>query len=190
MEKLTNQSPLFDITKRINEIVDELNNNKDVYLSFKPDIGKSLTKTYKYTDLPISYDVEAIGVYKIELTTENSVLPYELSIKGQSTEGKLFKANNIVDNIFLYKGDKIVFKEKALAEGDILTVSYQMNILESFIKEYNSVQNNISIVSEISEENKKQMAAIRETIKDFYNVQNFEPVSQEELLQLLGSLGE
>ena len=46
MNKLTKQSPLFDITNRINEIIDELNNNREIYLNFKPDIKDDIKKIY------------------------------------------------------------------------------------------------------------------------------------------------
>lgn len=189
MQKLSNQSPLFDITNRINELIDELKGSKDIYQNFKPDIGEGLTKTYKNVDIPTTYDVQVMGVYKLELNTEKSKLAYELFINGEAKQGTLDKDNKIVDNIFMSKGDKVVFRDKTLLGEDSVTVSFELNILEAFIKEYESVQGNISIVSEISEDNKRQMAKINETIKNFYKTLDLEPVSQEELQNLLASIG-
>lgn len=189
MQKLTNQSPLFDITNRINEIIDELKGSKEVYQNFKPDIGESLTKTYRNEDIPTSYNVIVMGVYKIELKTENSSLAYELFINGQSKKGILNKDKNIVKNIFMSKGDKIIFRDKTLVDEDLVTISFEMNILEAFTKEYEAVQNNIGIVSEISEETKKEMVKINEIIKNFYSTIDLEPVSKEELQSLLASIG-
>lgn len=188
MRKLSKQSPLFDITIRINEIIDELNSNKEVYQNFKPNIGKSLTKTYTNSDLPAIYDVEVMGAYKIELKTEKSKLAYELFIDNESKKGVLDKDNNAIKNIFMSNGDKIIFSDKTLGVDDFVTVSLEMNILDAFIKEYESVQNNIGIVSEISEENKRQMEAIKDTIQNFYGTIEIEPVSNEELQSYLESL--
>lgn len=188
MKKLTNQSPLFDITNRINEIIDSLKDSKEVYQNFKPDIGESLTKTYRNEDIPTSYDVVVMGVYKIELKTENSNLAYELFINGQSKKGNLNKDKNIVKNIFMSKGDKIIFRDKTLADEDLVTISFEMNILEAFTKEYEAVQNNISIVARISEDSKRQMEEINEIIKNFYNSLDFEPVTKGELDEYLESL--
>lgn len=189
MQKLSRQSPLFDITNRINEIIDELNNNRDVYQNFKPDIGERLTKSYKNEDIPTSYEVVVMGVYKLELKGENSRVAYELFINGKTNKGILDKNNKVAANIFMSKGDKIVFRDKTLADEDFVTISFEMNILDAFIKEYEAVQNNIGIVSKISEETKKEMERINETIKNFYNTLNLEPVSQEELQKLLDSIG-
>lgn len=189
MQKLTNQSPLFDITNRINEIIDDLNGNKDIYLNFKPDAGGSLTKVYKNGDLPSTYDVVVMGAYKIELANGKSQLPYELFIEGETKKGILDKDKKEVKNIFMSKGDKIVFRDNTLDEDDFVTVSLEMNILDAFIKEYEAVQNNIGIVSEISEDNKKQMEAIKKTINEFYGVIGLEPVSEEELNKYLESIG-
>lgn len=188
MKKLTNQSPLFDVTNRINEIIDNLNDSKEVYQNFKPDMGESLTKAYRNEDIPTSYDVIVMGVYKIELKTENSSLAYELFINGQSKKGNLNKDKNAVKNIFMSKGDKIIFRDKTLADEDLVTISFEMNILEAFAKEYESVQNNIGIVSEISEESKRQIDAIKKAIDDFYGTLEMEPVSKEELQVYLESL--
>lgn len=189
MKKLTNQSPLFDITNRINEIIDNLKDNKEVYQNFKPDIGESLTKTYKNEDIPTSYDAIVMGVYKIELKTENSSLAYELFINGQSKKGILNKDKNIVENIFMSKGDKIIFKDKTLADEDLVTISFEMNVLQAFTEEYELVRSNINIISKISEDNKKQMAEINEIIKNFYSTINFEPVTKGELDEYLKSIG-
>lgn len=188
MQKLSNQSPLFDITNRINEIIDDLNGNKEFYQNFKPDIGKSLI-IYKNDDLPTAYDVIVMGAYKIELKTEKASLEYEIFRKGKAIKGILSKEKSVVKNIFLSKGDKIVFRQKTLGDEDTVTVSLEMNILEAFTKEYEAVQNNIGIVSEISEENKKQMEAIKETINNFYGTLGIEPVDKEELQKYLESLG-
>lgn len=189
MKKLTNQSPLFDITNRINEIIDSLKDSKEIYQNFKPDIGESLTTTYRNEDIPTSYGVIVMGVYKIELKTENSSLAYELFINGQSKKGTLNKDKNTVKNIFMSKGDKIIFRDKTLADEDLVTISFEMNILEAFTKEYDSVQNNIGIVSKISEESSKQMEKISEIIKNFSSTLNIEPVSKEELGQYLETIG-
>lgn len=188
MQKLSNQSPLFDITNRINELIDEITNNKDIYQNFKPDIGEGLTKTYKNVDIPTTYDVQVMGVYKLELNTEKSKLAYELFINGEAKQGTLDKDNKVVDNIFMSKGDKVVFRDKTLLGEDSVTVSFELNILEAFIKEYESVQGNISIVSEISEYNEKQMIAIKDAISKFYGTIDLEPVSNEELQKLLESI--
>lgn len=190
MQKLSKQSPLFDITDRINEIIDDLNGTKDIYQNFKPDIGEDLTKIYKNADIPVTYDVVVVGVYKIELKAENARLPYELFIKGEGKIGVLDENNKVVKNIFLSKGDKIIFRDKTLAEEDRVIVSFEMNILDAFIKEYEAVQNNIGAVSEIAEETKKEMTEIDKVIKSFYSTFDFEPVSQEELDKLIVSLGE
>lgn len=189
MQKLTNQSPLFDITNRINEIIDELKGSKEIYQNFKPDIGENLTKSYKNEDIPTSYDVVVMGVYKLELEGDNSRIAYELFINGQTQKAVLDKNNKVVTNIFMSKGDKIVFRDKTLADEDFVTISFEMNILDAFTKEYEAVQNNIGIVSKISEETKKEMERINETIKNFYNTLDLEPVSQEELQSLLASIG-
>lgn len=189
MQKLSRQSPLFDITNRINEIIDNINDNKEIYQNFKPDIGESLAKSYKNEDIPTSYDVVVMGVYKLELKGENSRIAYELFINGKTNKGILDKNNKVATNIFMSKGDKIVFRDKTLVDEDFVTISFEMNILDAFIKEYESVQNNIGIVSKISEETKKEMEKINETIKNFYNTLDLEPVSQEELQSLLASIG-
>lgn len=188
MNKLTNQSPLFDITNRINEIIDNLNDNKDIYLNFKPNIENDLAKTYTNNDLPATYEVIVMGAYKIELASEKSSLDYELFIKGKSIQGTLDQNKKSIENVFMAPGDKVVFKDKTLGDNDFVKVSLQMNLLDAFIKEYEAVQNNIGIVSEISEESKREMAAIKEVIKNFYSTLEFEPVSKEELDAYLESL--
>lgn len=185
MNKLTKQSPLFDITNRINEIIDELNNNKEIYLNFKPNIKADFTKTYTDKDLPTSYEALIMGLYKIVLNSERASVKLEIFRNGKTELASLNIQKKEIKNIFLSKGDKILIKDNDLKSSDSIVISLEMNILDAFIDQYEAVKTNIDIVTNISDESKKQFEELKETISSFYTSINFEPVTQIELKSLI-----
>lgn len=188
MNKLSKQSPLYDIVKRLNEIIDELNNNREVYENFKPDIKDSLSKTYEAKDLPNIYEAKVMGIYKIELVADIPNLQLELYRNKKSEIVTLDGEKRIINNVFLAKGDRVVMKSNTLKPEDKLIISMTMNILDAFVDQYEAVKTNIEIVSGISEKSEKQFKEMKDTIAGFYTSINFEPVTQNELKSLIGSL--
>lgn len=188
MKKISKQSPLYDIVNRLNEIIDELNNNREVYENFKPDIKDSLSKTYVSKDLPIAYEAKVMGMYKIELVANVPNLQIELYRNKKSELVMLDGEKRIIDNVFLAKGDKVVMKSNTLKSEDKLTITMTMNILDAFVDQYEAVKSNIEIVSGISAKSEKQFKEMKDTIAGFYKSIEFEPVTQNELKSLIGSL--
>ncbi len=189
MDKLTKQSPLFDITKRINEIIDELNNNSEIYKNFKPDIKGNFKKTYTDKSIPTTYEAQIMGLYKIELKTERASLKLELFRSGKSEIVYLDINNKVLNNVFMSKGDKVILKESSLVSTDSVIVSLEMNILDAFVDQYEAVKSNIEVVTKISSESSKQFEEMRNTIQSFYKSIDFEPVTKVELKALIDSLG-
>lgn len=188
MNKLTKQSPLFDITNRINEIIDELNNNREIYLNFKPDIKDDIKKIYTDKDLPAAYEALIMGLYKIVLNSERANVKLEIFRNGKTELTSLNIQKKEIKNIFLSKGDKILIKENNLSSTDSIVISLEMNILDAFIDQYEAVKTNIDIVTNISNESNKKFEELKETISSFYMSINFEPVSQIELKSLIDSI--
>lgn len=189
MNKLTKQSPLYDITKRINEIIDELNNNSEIYKNFKPDIKGDFKKTYTDKSIPTTYKAQIMGLYNIELKTERASLKLELFRSGKSEIVYLDIKNKVLNNVFMSKGDKIVLKESSLVSTDSVIISLEMNILDAFVDQYEAVKDNIEVVTKISSESSKQFEEMRNTIQNFYKSIEFEPVTKVELKALIDSLG-
>lgn len=188
MNKLSKQSPLYDIVNRLNEIIDELNNNREVYENFKPDIKDKLEKTYDSKALPGVYEARVMGIYKIELVASIPNLQIELFRNGKSEIVMLDGEKRVLDNVFLAKGDRVIMKSNTLKTEDKLIISMKMNILDAFVDQYEAVKTNIEIVSGISAKSEKQFKEMKDTIAGFYTSINFEPVTQNELKSLIGSL--
>lgn len=189
MKKISKQSPLYDIVNRLNEIIDELNNNREVYENFKPDIKDSLSKTYEAKDLPNVYEAKVMGIYKIELVAKIPNLQIELYRNNKSEIVILDGEKRKIDNVFLAKGDRVVMKNNTLKTEDKLIITMTMNVLDAFIDQYEAVKSNIELVSDISNKSKKQFEEVQQAIKNFYTNINFEPVTDSELKILINSLG-
>lgn len=190
MKKLTKQSPLFDITKLINDIVDEINNNRDVYENFKPDIKSSISKSFNNDSIPGIYEASIMGLYKIELKAENSRVRLEIFRNEESRVFDLNIQNKVVENIFLSKGDRIVLKEGDLKTNESLCVSLEMNILDAFVDQYETSKSSIKTMEGILGQSKVQFEEIEDTINKFYSNINFEEVSPKELAALIAKLEE
>lgn len=190
MQKLNNQSPLFDITNRINDLIEEFNNNKEIYENFKPNIKETLGKTYESGDLPAEYVARVMGLYEINLKTTKGMLEVELYRDGNSSKVILDSSKQQLQGFFLSKGDKVIFRGENMESTDEITIEMIGNILDTFIEQYEKVQTNIDIVEGMSSEVEKNLVIIEKMIKEFYKTINFEPVSQSELRILLNSIGD
>lgn len=188
MNKLSKQSPLYDIVNRLNEIIDEINNNREIYENFKPDIKDKLSKTYDSKALPVVYEARVMGIYKIELISNAPNLQVELYRNGKTELVILNNEKTVIDNVFFAKGDKVVMKNNTLKAEDKVVITMKMNILDAFTDQYEAVKSNIEIVSNISAKSEKQFKEMKDTIANFYTSINFEPVTQAELKSLIESL--
>lgn len=185
MNKLTKQSPLFDIINRINELVGEFNASKTIYQNFKPNIKSGLSKKYDVKAIPATYNVEVMGLYKIELVAESATVQIEIYRNGKSQRFNLSTNGKKIENAFLTTGDRIVLHSSTLKTNDTVTITLDMNILESFVDQYEISKNNIQVVTGITETSKKQFEEMTKTINSFYTSINFQPVSERELKELL-----
>lgn len=190
MQKLSNQSPLFDITKRINDLIEEFNNNKDIYENFKPNIKETLGMVYDPEDLPTEYVAKVMGLYQINFKTNKGILEVELYRGGKSNKVILDSSRQQLTDFFLSKGDKVIFRGENIETTDEITIKMIGTLLDTFIEQYEKVQTNIDVVEGMSSEVEKNLASIEKMIKEFYNTINFEPVSQSELRILLNSIGD
>lgn len=188
MNKLSKQSPLYDIVNRLNEIIDEINNNREIYENFKPDIKEVLSENYDSEALPVVYEVRVMGIYKIELVSTAPKLQVELYRNGKTEIVILNNEKTVIDNVFFAKGDKVIIKNNTLMAEDKIVITMKMNILDAFVDQYEAVKTNIEIVSGISEKSEKQFKEMKDTIANFYSSINFEAVTQNELKILLSSL--
>lgn len=188
LSKLVNQSPLYDIVKRINELVDEMNTNKTIYENFKP-VSKEKTKTLSQTDLPIRYPIDVIGIYSIGLETESGGVTIDV-YKGEILKRTLVLNGQIktITGLFFDKDEVLVIKGEGLSKADKLSISLEKNILNAFIDQYEANLKSISENKKIAEESKKQFQEIKTTIDNFYNILDYEFASQQDLKELLSML--
>lgn len=188
MEKLTKQSPLFNITKRINEIIDEINNNKDVYESLKPNITENIEFIIKDKDIPKVIEIVVAGLYKIELKSDKATVKLEIFRNNETKTLGLNVQNKVINDLLLSKGDKIIFKEANLETEDEILVNLDKNILEAFTEQYQLNKTNIETSTNISENIKQQFEDIKKVITEFNYSINFEEVTDKELKELLSTL--
>lgn len=188
MEKLTKQSPLFNITKRINEIIDEINNNKEIYESLRPNITENVEFIIKDKDIPGEIEILITGLYKIELKSDKATVKLEVFRNSQTINLGLNVQNKIINDLLLSKGDKIIFKEGNLETEDEILVTLDKNILEAFTEQYQLNKTNIETSTNISENIKQQFEDIKKVIAEFNYSINFEQVTDKELKELLNSL--
>ena len=188
MEKLTKQSPLFNITKRINEIIDEINNNKDVYESLKPNITENIEFIIKDKDIPKVIEIVVAGLYKIELKSDKATVKLEIFRNNETKTLGLNVQNKVINDLLLSKGDKIIFKEANLETEDEILVNLDKNILEAFTEQYQLNKTNIETSTNISENIKQQFEDIKKVIAEFNYSINFEEVTDKELKELLSTL--
>ena len=188
MQKLTKQSPLFNIVKRINEIIDEINDNKEVYESLKPHITEDVEFTIKDKDVPGVIDILVTGLYKIELKSDKAALSIEVYRNGVTERFGLNFQNKTITDLLLSKGDRIIFKEGNLEPEAEVIVRLDMNILEAFTEQYELNKKNFETSTKISNEIKEQFEDIKKYVKDFNYSINFEKVTDKELKELLRTL--
>lgn len=188
MEKLTKQSPLFNITKRINEIIDEINNNKEIYESLRPNITENVEFIIKDKDIPGEIEILITGLYKIELKSNKATVKLEVFRNGQTINLGLNIQNKTINDLLLSKGDKIIFKEGNLETEDEITVNLDKNILEAFTEQYQLNKTNIETATDITENIKLQFEDIKKAIAEFNYSINLEQVTGKELKDLLGIL--
>lgn len=188
MEKLTKQSPLFNITKRINEIIDEINNNKDVYESLKPNITENIEFIIKDKDIPKVIEIVVAGLYKIELRSDKATVKLEIFRNNETKTLGLNVQNKVINDLLLSKGDKIIFKEANLETEDEILVNLDKNILEAFTEQYQLNKTNIETSTNISENIKQQFEDIKKVIAEFNYSIRFEEVTDKELKELLSTL--
>lgn len=188
MEKLTKQSPLYNIVKRINEIIEEINNNKEVYESLKPHITEDVRFSFKDNDIPGVINILVTGLYKIELKSDKASISVEIYRNGQTERLGLNVQNKIIDDLLLSKGDKIIFKEGELEAEAEIVVTLDKNILEAFTEQYELNKTNLETSTKISNDIKVQFEDIKKFIQEFNYSINFEQVTDKELKELLNSL--
>lgn len=188
MEKLTKQSPLFNITKRINEIIDEINNNKEIYESLKPNITENIEFIIKDDNVPGEIEILVAGLYRIELKSETATVKVEVFKNGKTEMLGLSVQNKIIKDLLLSKGDKIIFKEGNLETDAEIDVNLDKNILEAFTEQYQLNKANIETATDITENIKNQFEEIKKVIAEFNYSINFEEVTDKELKELLGIL--
>lgn len=188
MEKLTKQSPLFNITKRINEIIDEINNNKEIYESLRPNITENVEFIIKDKDIPGEIEILITGLYKIELKSDTAIVKIEIFRNGKTENLGLNIQNKVIKDLFLSKGDKIIFKEGNLETEDEITVNLNKNILEAFTEQYQLNKTNIETATDITKNIKLQFEDIKKAIAEFNYSINLEQVTDKELKDLLGIL--
>ena len=188
MEKLTKQSPLYNIVKRINEIIEEINDNKEVYESLKPHITEDVRFSIKDSDIPGVVNILVTGLYKVELKTNKASIRVEVYRNGQTERFGLNLQNKIIDDLLLSKGDRIIFKDGNLESEDEIVVTLDKNILEAFTEQYELNKTNLETSTKISNEIKEQFAGVKKYVQDFNRSINFEEVTDKELKELLRTL--
>lgn len=188
MRKLTRQSPLFDIVNRINDLIEEFDNNKDIYENFKPNIKDSISAEYQAKDLPLEYEVKVMGLYEIRFSTKKASLDVEVYRNQESIKQSLDPKKPILPNIFLSKGDKLILRSEDIGAGDTVSVNMVGNLLDTFMTQYERVGNNLDVVEGMANQINIHIQEVETMIKEFYGTINLEPISQEELDELLTSL--
>lgn len=190
LNKLVNQSPLYDIVKRINELVDEMNTNKTVYENFKP-VSKEKIKTLSQTDLPIRHPIDVIGIYSINLETEAGGVTIDV-YKGENLKRTLVLngQNKTLEGLFFDKDEVLVIKGEGLGKADKLSITLEKNILDALIDQYEANLKSISENKKIAEESKKQFEEIQNFINNFYQALDYEFATAKDLKDLINILEE
>lgn len=191
MNKLTKQSPLYDIVKRLNELIEEFTTNKEVYDNFKPVKENGSTKDFLEKDLPVHYAIDVIGIYTLALETVQGSVEVEV-YKGDELKNTLVlnQQEKVLESLFFDVDNVLVLRGHNLSQEAKLTITLKQNLLDAFIDQYEANKKNISESKKIAKESKDQFLAIQEEIKNFYGLINFEFADSKDLKALLTILDE
>ncbi|MBU5669496.1 hypothetical protein KQI68_06545 [Peptoniphilus sp. MSJ-1] len=189
MEKLKGHSYLVEIISRINEIVEEINNNKEVYETLKPNIKEKINYSIKNTDIPKEIPILVMGMYKIEMLADIGTVNIDLFSNGKTTNISLNPQRKTLDDVFLLKGDKIIIRQSNINSESSIKINLEKNIVESFMDQYKLSKSNIATMQGISDESKEILETIKKQIEEFNYKLNIESASSEDLKSLLNILG-
>lgn len=155
MEKLKEQSPLYQIIETINTLLEIIPSSID---SFKNGVEYKETKTILEFQKEI-FKVKVSGIYRISMLANGNVV-----IKGNNGKRYDLNANNKeIDGILLLAGDMLNFESTGMQITDVIKIELTSSILDYVTKNADELRKAIELYKPLNYEklNPEQIEALR-----------------------------